>query len=63
MGNATSRPCTISGVFVGHQITLCYSHLTVYLSPVNVSVVQNDQKRATMLFLYPNPLPLPGWKS
>ena len=28
----------ISGVFLGHHIAFCYSHLTVYLSPVNLSV-------------------------
>ena len=29
---------TISGVFLGHQIAFCYSNLTVYLSPMNLSV-------------------------
>ena len=36
--NATSRPCTVSGVFLSHQIAICYCHLTVYVSPVNLSV-------------------------
>ena len=33
LGYAMSRPCTV----LCHLIAFCYSHLTVYLSPMNLS--------------------------
>ena len=54
MGNYVYGPLSLSGVFRSNSVVVYYNPMVLYFSPENFSIILLI--RATIPFLYPNPL-------